>query len=51
MPDHSKNLYFDPNLASKVIAPWRISKTLAFNYKGKYIEKANALRYGLLLRL
>lgn len=44
MTDPSKNPYFDPNLASKVVAPRRISKTLVFNQKGKYIEQANALR-------
>lgn len=44
MTDPSKNPYFDPNLASKVVAPRRISKALAFNQKGKYIEQANALR-------
>ena len=44
MTDPSKNPYFDPNLASKVVAPRRISKALSFNQKGKYIEQANALR-------
>ncbi|CUS15861.1 unnamed protein product, partial [Tuber aestivum] len=44
MTDPSKNPYFDPNLASKVVAPRRMSKALAFNQKGKYIEQANALR-------
>ncbi|RPB04173.1 PRP3-domain-containing protein [Choiromyces venosus 120613-1] len=44
MTDPTKNPYFDPNLASKVVAPRRISKALAFNQKGKYIEQANALR-------
>ncbi|KAL7273940.1 U4/U5/U6 small nuclear ribonucleoprotein prp3 [Rhizina undulata] len=42
--DPTKNPYYDPNLTAKSGTARRVSKTLVFNQKGKYIEQANALR-------
>jgi len=36
MTDYSKNLYFDPNLESNIVVPFKISQALRFNQKGKY---------------
>lgn len=51
MTDHSNNPYFDPMLASKVVAPRRIGKALALDQQGRYIEKANALHRQAALEL